>query len=193
MENQFAVSKGPESADETESVAVSDARFDLILLDPKHVKFFRTGGSAARLTLSDPQVGAERSYPKVSVARAFPLSRPNTYIGLRDGSDKDIGMLVSLDALDAESRKIIDEELFRRYFLPKIERVTAVKEEFGLTTWDVETDRGTRRFVVRNLRDAVQNLSSTRLLITDMDGNRFEFPDVRQLDERSFGILQRVL
>ena len=170
-----------------------DARFDLILLDPTKVRLFRTGGSTVRLTLSDPAVAAERSYLRVTIARAFPLSDPGHYIGLRDGKDQDIGMLRSLDGLDADSRALAEEELARRYFLPKILRVNDVKEEFGFTTWDVETDKGPRTFTVRHMRDAVQSLTPTRVLVTDSDGNRWEFPDVRQLDDKSYGIMQRVL
>ena len=180
---------------EAETTSEADARYDIVLLDSRHVRLFRTGGptSALRLTLSDPKVGPPRSYLRVHVARAFPLSDPDRYIGLRDAQDKDIGLLETLDGLDPDSRARIDEELHRRYFLPKIVRVNHVKEEFGMTTWDVETDKGHRNFVIRNLRDSVQELSPTRILVTDSDGNRYEFPDVRQLDDKSFAVMQRVL
>ena len=171
----------------------ADSRFDLILLDPSRVRLFRTGGSAVRLTLDDPQIGPERSYPWVAIARAFPLSGPDRYIGLRDGQDKDIGMLATLDHLDAESSAIVDEELRRRYFLPRVLSVLQVKEEFGTTTWEVETDKGTQTFVIQNLRDAVQTLSPNRVLITDMDGNRWEIPDVSTLDDKSYDIIHRVM
>nr|CAA9287742.1 hypothetical protein AVDCRST_MAG63-4094 [uncultured Armatimonadetes bacterium] len=194
MENNFATSAAAEAPPEPVTpVALSDARYDLILLDPSKVRLFRTGGTTVRMALDDPQVGEERSYLKVSVARAFPLSDPEHYIGLRDGADKDIGMLRSLEGLDAESRAIAEEELKRRYFLPRITRVREVTEEFGMTTWDVETDKGDRTFIVHNLKESVNELTPTRVLITDMEGNRYEFPDIRKLDEKSFGILQRVL
>jgi hypothetical protein len=199
MTNNFAANKegapaqaGQAPAPDPDDTA-ADARFDLILLDPAEVRLFRTGGSVVRLELSDPQVGAPRSYVRVTVARAFPLSDPDHYIGLRDGKDQDIGMLRSLDGLDADSRALAEEELTRRYFLPKILRVNDVKEEFGITTWDVETDKGPRTFNVRHMRDAVQSLTPTRVLVTDSEGNRWEFPDVRTLDDKSYEIIQRVL
>ena len=73
---------------------------------------------------------------------------------------------------------IVEEELARRYFTPKIERVVSVKEEMGVVAWEVETDRGARRFIVRNLRDNTFPLGPNRLMMTDMEGNRYEFPDV---------------
>ncbi len=168
---------------------------DLVLLDPKTVRLFHTGGSAVRMTIDGaaPPLDAARTYIRVQIARAFPLSMPDRYIGVRDAADKDIGTFATLDGMDAESRRIVDAELERRYFLPKILRVRKVTEEFGLTTWDVETDKGAREFTVQNLRDSTTNLGATRLLVTDKDGIRYEFPDTSRLDNKSLNVLQRVL
>ena len=70
--------------------------------------------AVVRLTLE-----GDRSWREVRIARAFPFSDPDHYIGFRDGDDKDIGLLIDLRGLDAESRRIIDEELARRYFTPQ--------------------------------------------------------------------------
>ena len=96
--------------------APADAAFDLILLAPSHVRLFRTGGTLVRATVTDPIIGAERTFLRVQIARAFPLFDPDHYIGLRDNDDKDIGMLQTLDGLDDMSRQIVTEELSRRYF-----------------------------------------------------------------------------
>lgn len=163
------------------------ASYELRILDPKRIKLFRTVG-VTRLTLQD-----ECTYLRIIAARAFPLSDPDHYIGFLDGAGKDIGILVDPSHLDPESRQILDEELEKRYFVPVVERVISVKEEYGAVYWRVETDRGEKEFVVRNLRDNIQELSSTRLLITDVDGNRFEFPDINRLDAKSLGIIMRNL
>ena len=163
------------------------ASFELRILDPRRMRVFRHAG-VPRLTLLD-----DRSWAKVSVARAFPLSDPEHYIGFLDGAGKDVGMLHDPGPLDAESRKVVDEELQKRYFVPVVERVTSVKEEFGTIYWTVETDRGTREIVVRNLRDNIQELSASRVIITDADGNRFEFADTGKLDNKSLGIIMRNL
>ena len=114
-------------------------------------------------------------------------------MGFLDGAGKDIGLLHDPDLLDAESRRTVDEELEKRYFVPVVERVLSVKEEYGTVYWTVETDRGEKEIVVRNLRDNLQELSSSRIIITDVDGNRFEFPDINKLDGRSHGIIMRNL
>jgi len=147
-----------------------------------------------RLTVEgDPRLTPDRSYRSVKIARAYPLSKPDRYIGLRDGNEKDIGMLVTLDGVDAASRRVIDEELERRYFLPIWLKTMRVKEEYGIVEWEMETDSGTRLFRLRNIKDSVQHLTETRVLITDTDGNRFEVTDTDALDHRAYEVLARAL
>lgn len=169
------------------SVPAPPPSFELRILDPKRMKVFRNAG-VTRLTLEN-----ERSYSKITVSRAFPLSDPDHYLGFLDGAGKDIGLLTDPGPLEPESRRIVDEELEKRYFVPVVERVISVKEEFGTIYWTVDTDRGRREFVARNLRDNIMELSSSRVIITDVDGNRVEFPDINKLDGESLSIVMRSL
>lgn len=163
------------------------AAFELRVFDPKRIRIFRVGG-VTRLTWEN-----ERSWTKVGMARAFPLSDPDHYIGFLDGAGKDMGLIHDPSLLDPESRKVMEEELEKRYFVPLVERVLNVKEEYGTVYWTVETDRGEKEIIVRNLRDNLLELSSSRVIITDVDGNRFEFPDINKLDGKSMGIIMRNL
>lgn len=172
---------------DTSEYSADTDTFALRMLDPKQVRVFREAG-VTRLTLAN-----DRSWIKVSVARAFPLSDPDHYVGFLDAAGKDMGMLYDPSLLDTGSRHIVEEDLERRYFVPVVERVQSVKEEFGTVYWKVETDKGEKEIIVRNLRDNLQELSSTRLIITDVDGNRFEFPDITKLDGRSQSIIMRSL
>lgn len=175
----------------------TDASIEYVSFDPKKIRLFRSGIAGdvtVRATVDDPAIGPPRSWRRVQIARAFPLSKPNQYIGLRDAADKDIGMLATLDGLDPDSRKIIDEELTRRYFLPIIQHVYSVKEEFGITTWDVETDKGRCGFFVQNLRESFwEMVPRQRAIITDKDGLRYEFPDLTRLDTKTLNVLSRVI
>jgi hypothetical protein len=173
--------------------APPDAAIDLILLDPTKVRLFHTGGSTVRATITDLSLGSARTFLRVQIARAYPLSEPNRFIGLRDEKDKDIGMMESLVGIDAVSATIVAEELERRYFLPKIRRVRSVKDEYGTITMEVETDRGDRTFFVQNLKESVMDLPPKRLILTDRDGIRWEFPDTDELVGKARTVLQRVL
>jgi hypothetical protein len=159
--------------------------FDLRLLDPKGLTLFMQGG-LLRLTHEE-----DRSYLRVMVVRAYPLSDPNHYWGLLDGDGKDIGMIVSPDELASDSRALAEQELEKRYFVPIVEKVIEAKEDFGTTVWEVETNRGRKRYMVRGMKDNMIELSSTRIILTDVDGNRFEIPDIRLLDGKSLGLIMR--
>lgn len=164
--------------------------FDIRFLDPKAVRLFRSSPEDARVRLT---LEGDRSWREVRIARALPFSDPDHYFGLRDGSDKDIGLLMDLRDLDTESRAIADAEIARRYFTPKVLGVTMVKEEFGVVNWEVETDRGLRQFTVRNLRDNTYLLGPNRLMMTDGDGNRYEFPDVTSYGPKAWQVLAKVM
>jgi len=166
---------------------VEHQSFELRWLDPARLRLRRIGG-LARLT-----VEGDRSWTRAAPARAFPISDPNRYIGFLDGAGKDIGIVRDPAEMDEESRRVLEEELELRYFVPVVTKVSKAKIEFGTVYWTVETTRGPREIVVRNLRDNLQELSAIRVLVTDIEGNRFEFPDINQLDPESLGIILRHL
>jgi hypothetical protein len=160
---------------------------ELRYLDPRKLRFFPCG-AILRLTLED-----DRCYLKVTVVRVFPLSRPQRPLSVRDGANKEVGILVDAAELDAESRRLVQEELDRRYLTPSIHRIVAVKERFGTVEWSVETDRGPWKFTMRNPRENVVQPSPGRYLLTDVDGNRFDVLDLSALDAPSQAWLMRFL
>lgn len=164
--------------------------FAVRVLEPKAVRLFRThpADTTVRATID-----GDRSWRDVRIARAFPLSDPDHFIGLRDGDDKDIGIFETLHGLDSDSRAVIDEELERRYFTPQITKVYSVSEEFGVVTWDVETTKGRRRFLVRNLKDSTFTLGTSRVMMTDVDSNRYEIPDAYTLGPQALVVLSKIL
>lgn len=158
-------------------------------LDPKQVRMFRGPSGMARLMVD----GADRSYLKVAVARAFPVTEPNRYIGLLDGDGKDIGTVEDLRLLDPESRRVAEEELERRYFMPRITCIHKLSHEFDMTYFEVETDRGRRDFSLRGHSENCVEVSPNRYIIEDVDGCRFEIPNLKALDTRSQTFMECIL
>jgi hypothetical protein len=74
-----------------------------------------------------------------------------------------------------------------------IERIKSIREEYGVVYWSVETDHGPRDFVCRGLRDSLVELSDGRLIVSDVDGNRFAIPDYTNLSRAAQAVLDRVL
>lgn len=157
-------------------------------LEPSKLRFGRAPSGALRMTLE-----GEWSCLKVVVVRAFPRSHPEEYLSFRDEDRKELGMLRRLKDLPEEYRKLVEEELYRRYFCPQIERIVALRERFGVAEWKVETSRGPHTFLTRNVRDSITELGPHHLLITDVDGNRFEVRDLAALDARSTDLLMGLM
>ena len=145
------------------------------VLDPSALRIRRNG--RALLTVE----AGGRSYDDVSVRRAFPLEMADGFIGLFEAGGEEIGILESLDGLDAESRTALENQLALTYFLPVITSVTRIAEDFGVVHADVETSSGPRRIEIRNIRSHIRVLSRNRALIEDAEGNRFELPDFHRL------------
>lgn len=148
-------------------------------LDPKKLRFFGHGASL-RMTLDE-----ECSYLSVTVARLFPLSRPWEYLCVRADSGLEIGVITSLAEVEEQSRRMVEQHLGRRTVVPVIHKILSAKERFGVVEWQVETDRGPRQFTTRNLREQVIQPSPGRFLFSDVDGNRYDVPDVASLDPAS--------
>jgi hypothetical protein len=151
----------------------------LVFLAPKELRFLRHGAEL-RLT-----VGEDRSYLRVTVRRSFPLSDPARFLSVRDATGQEVGLIADPAALDAGNRSLVAEDLAWRYLVPVIERVLVAKERFGCVEWTVRTDRGERGFTTRNLRENVLRPSPRRVVINDVDGNRYDIPNLDRLDAAS--------
>lgn len=135
----------------------------------------------------------DQTYLTVKPAWSAPLTRPGKYLALLNGKGEEITTLVDPSELDAESKKAVDEELHRRYLTATVHRIIHAKSEFGAGYWHVVTDRGERDFVTQSLQENAQWLSPVHLMLIDVDGNRFEIPDVSALDERSRAYAEAML
>ncbi len=151
----------------------------LTILDPVRLRFFKAG-AAPRLTIE-----GDRSILKVAILRAFPLTCPAHYYSVRDGGGKEVGLIVNPGALEPISREWVEADLERRYMTATVRKIRSVEERFGTVDWEVETQRGVSRFTTRDLRDNVLRPGPNRILFTDVEGNRYEIPDMTALDTQS--------
>ena len=69
-------------------------------------------------------------------------------------------------------------------------KIKSIRDKFGIVEWDVETDRGAKRFVTRSLHDSLKE-TDTGFIITDIENNKYEIRDYSDLDSRSATILVR--
>lgn len=129
---------------------------------------------------------AGKTYPRVACCACFAHSAPGEYISLRENSasGEEIGIIKNLDDLSEKSRQIIIEMLGKRIFMPKITRFNSLKTENGFAYFDCETDKGCVKFAISITSYDILRISDTRVILKDVDGNRFEIPDISALTQR---------
>lgn len=157
-------------------------------VDASAIRLFREPAWRLRMTID-----GDRSYTRVKVVRAAPLSEPDRYICFLDVKDEAICMVKELSELAEANHEIVREELDTRYLTAYVSRVNNLRNEYGVSYWDVETDRGRREFVAKNVAEHAQWLGEHRLFLLDVDGNRFEFKDLTKLDKKSQAFIDIVL
>jgi ATP-binding cassette subfamily B protein len=148
--------------------------------DTKQIRLSRDPCSAISLTIA-----GEQTYDRFRIVCAAPLSNPDRYICFLDSEGREICMVPDPAVLDEQTRQIVLEELKRQYMTAVIERIDSVRTETGTSYFRVITDRGPREFVLLNNEENVRWLSEQRVLLVDVDGNRFEVPKMSALDRRS--------
>jgi hypothetical protein len=158
------------------------------ILDPATLRFFRAEDGVARLELA-----GDRSLLGVSVSRLFPITQRLEFLTLADATGEEVGILRDLRALPKAMRRIVLEELRKRYLVPQITYVHSLRTEYGILYWDVETSRGRREFVVREVRDNIREFAGNRLQITDVDGNQFEIRNSEELRGKGINELYRLM
>lgn len=145
------------------------------ILNSKNAKFQKTEGGFLSLVYEGT------SYNRVKIIRLFPFTDPDKYLSVRDEKNVEIGVIEELESLEKETKDMINEQLSLYYFTPQIQKVFGIKDEYGYAYFHVMTDRGECKFTINMGGNAVSKLSDTRLLITDLDGNRFEIPNILEL------------
>jgi len=163
--------------DEEKMKAESADLLELRYLTKENAKFERTPGGFVKLTYKDT------TYDRVGVYRTFPVTMPDEFISIREANEKarEIGVIEKLSALDPEQAKMLKEQLDLRYFTPEITKIFDIKTEYGYGYFHVMTTYGECRFTIHNGGSSVVSLTDTRIVINDLDGNRFEVPDIMKL------------
>jgi hypothetical protein len=136
--------------------------------------------------------GADGTREPVTPVRAFPLTDPDRGISLVGADGRERAWIDHLADLPDSARALLAEELAPRDFAPVMLQLRSVSS-FGVpSTWDVRTDRGDTRFVLKAEED-IRRLEGGALLIASAHGLQFRVPDPKTLDRASRKLLERFL
>lgn len=149
-----------------------------VWLTPENASFERREG-LLWLTLDGKET-------RVSLRRDFPFEELWSYISVLNAEEEEVGMIRSLDLFEGETETLLRDELERRYYSPVILHIHSLKERYGFSYWKVETAEGEMEFTLHDTYKSLIHIDAKRVIILDVDGNRFEIPDVSALDRRSY-------
>ncbi|MFT4174663.1 MAG: DUF1854 domain-containing protein [Rhodocyclaceae bacterium] len=132
------------------------------------------------------------TWTMITPVRAFPIAAPAEGISLLSADGRECVWIDRLDDLAPEVRAQVEEELASREFMPQIRRLIDVSTFATPSTWELDTDRGPAKLVLKGEED-IRRLGPQTLLIADIHGIQFLIRDLSALDRHSRKLLDRFL
>ena len=154
---------------------------------PERCRFYRNPRGFLAMELDGTD------YKRVQLSRAMPITDPTKYVTVTDMDSKEIAVLEDLAALADDARALVEEELGVRYFCPKITQVKSIKEKLGSYYFEVLIGDFEKTVAVSDISKNLKQLEEVRILLTDVDGNRFEIPDVNAIPRKNLRMLEPYL
>jgi len=172
---------------DTKKTSLNDI-IKVIYLDRNNSKFMIKNSFLTLETnlKNEEGVTENKYYDRVYLHRAFPFDNPFSYISVLDKDSKEIGFIKELTDFNEEGQKLIVDELHRKYYAPIIKSILSVNERYGYSYWKVTTDAGTLTFTLQDTYRSILKVDNNRVYIVDMDGNRYEIPELEKLDFKSY-------
>lgn len=183
---------------------------EIVYFTPENARFYETKNGFAALEAFIPPVvkddldeilaeegrgaaveGADKKcvwqdLGRVFFHRAFPYELPDEFISVLDKDNREYGIIRALSEFDEGSREIINKALKRKYYCPEITKIHSLKDQFGYSYWDVETDNGRMEVVLKDTFSSIARISDVFIVITDISGNRYKISDLEAFDRKSY-------
>ncbi len=152
----------------------------LKIISKENAEFFETEGGFVGLTYKGV------TFNRVKITRLFPFTDSEKFISIRtaDENPKEIGIIEDLSKMPENIATMLKKQLDLTYFTPVIKKILSIKDDYGYAYFHVLTDKGECKFAINMGGSAVAKLSDSRLIITDLDENRFEIKDVFALSQK---------
>lgn len=139
------------------------------------------------LTLPDDNGAPQtRDYDRVFLHRAFPFDHPESYISVQDAEKNEIGMIAAIADFPLETANLLLQELSRKYYAPELTAIRSIRDRYGYAYCTAVTAAGEINFTLRDITRSIVKIDDHHVIITDIDGNRYNIQDVQKLDRKSY-------
>ncbi len=165
----------------------------VVYLTPEFAHFKKCGdflgldidGDTSLLRESALDVERKNHYDRIRLRRAFPFTSSENYISVLDSDQNEIGLVEDISAFPEAETALIKEELERVYYSPRILKIKAVKEKLGYAYFNADCDCGELDIPLRDVYRSIIRIGDDRIVIIDVDGNRYYIDSVEALDKKS--------
>ena len=140
------------------------------------------------LEKDEPGEPVWQEFPRVFLHRAFPFDAPDEFISVLDKERREYGIIRALSEFSGQPEELeaLKAELDRKYLVRTISKIRSLKEKLGFSYWEVDTDHGKFSFTMQDTyRNLIHN-TENGIVLTDVDGNRYQITDVLALDPKSY-------
>ena len=164
-------------------------QIDIGLLDISKTEFYVTDGGFTGLRYNNDD------YRHITLRRPLPIAQPMEYISVADHENKEIGILRNVAELSAEQQAIVMAELDNRYYCPAVLEVISIKDKLGYIYMELKLARDNeaphkKSCAIKDVSRNIRMLGDDKLLIFDVDGNRYIVPSLAALDKKSMRQLE---
>ena len=173
-------------------MATKHNQMDLGIMDLREAQFYTAEGGFAGLRYKG------EDYKHIVLRRIMPIDQPLHYISVADHDNKEIGIIKSVAELETDQREIVERELDNRYYSPQVLEIASVKDKLGYVYMEMrlKNKQGkeyNKSCAVKDVSRNIRMLSSSSVIIFDVDGNRYVVPDLSALNKQSLRKLDSYL
>ena len=126
------------------------------------------------------------------VARAFPRSNPDHFVGLLGEDGHEICLLEDPVTLDSKSREVLNAALKEAYYIPRIREILSVTPRGTGGEWAAVAEDGELTFRTQD-REALDGSEPPSITITDESGRRYLIEDYWALDRDSQNTIRELV
>lgn len=123
-------------------------------------------------------------------------ARPTTGFGKEISvihENREVAFVEDISEFDSDSAALAKEELKKRYLIPNVTRIVDADVHLGNLYFSVDTDWGSKSFIMKNPFTSIRPFDRDGMLISDVMGNLFLVPSYSELDSRSRQVLEKVI
>ncbi len=128
------------------------------------------------------------------VVRCFPFTTPDQWISFRDETGAELGLLPTLNGLNARARTLLETRLKARYDIPIIQSLRNIESsKQGGAIWHINTEEGQMSFTMRGDQSLSLNAFPEVVFTDAITRKRYKIPDFTKLDRASQKIARTYL